>query len=131
MRKEEEMFNSLTRDWQGDSVYEFSLIENCEKYFSSEAETRIIVIISDFRGQRGKTEIDREIDSWENKKLKEEVLKNTKKNYVFLAVGLGNRYIAENLFENSVQITADNFANMPNLIGTELTKLIHIHHAVR
>lgn len=130
-RKEEEMFNSLTKDWQGDSVYEFSLIEDCERYFTPEAETRIIVIISDFRGQRGKTEIDREIESWENKKLKEEVLKNVKKNYVFLAVGLGNGYIAENLFENSVQITPDNFSNMPNLIGTELTRLIHVHHAVR
>jgi MoxR-like ATPase len=129
--KEEEMFNSLTKDWQGDSVYEYSLIEDCERYFSTEAQTKIIVIISDFRGQRGKVEIEREIDSYENKKLKQEVLKNTKKDYVFLAVGLGNRYIAENIFESSIQITADNFSNMPNLIGSELTRLIHTHHSLR
>ncbi len=129
--KEEEMFTSLTKDWQGDSVYEFSLIEDVDKYFSAEADTKIIVMISDFRGQRGKVEVEREIDSFENRKLKEQILKNQKKDYVFLGVGLGNRYIAENLFESSIQITADNFSNMPNLIGTEITKLIHVHHALR
>lgn len=130
-RKEEEMFNSLTHDWQGDSVYEYMLLEKCENYFSIDSETRIIVMISDFRGQRGKEELEKEINSFENRKLKEEILKNSKKNYVFLGVGLGRRYIAEHLFEHSIQITPDNFSNMPNLIGTEMAKLIHTYHSVR
>ena len=129
--KEEEMFSSLTKDWQGDSVHEFSLLEDCDRYFTETAKTKIIVMISDFRGQRGKVDVEREIDSWENKKLKGEVIKNSKKDYVFLAVGLGNRYIAENLFEWSIQVTAENFSSMPNLIGSEITRLIHTHHSLR
>ncbi|TGM57724.1 AAA family ATPase [Leptospira adleri] len=129
--KEEEMFNYLRTDWQGDSVEEYQLLEKVESYFSPEAQTKIVVMISDFRGQRGKAEVSDEINSRDNRKLHAEILKNQNRNYVFLGVGLGRRYIAEHLFQDSIQITSDNFYNMPNLIGTELGRLILTHHSMR
>lgn len=129
--KEEEIFTNLCKNWHGDSVPENQLLLNCEKYFSPDAQTRIVVILSDFRGQRAKEKIENEIGSFENRKLKEAVLKNQEKNYVFLGVGLGSRYIAEHLFTDSIQITADNFFSMPNLIGTEIARLIQVHHSLR
>ncbi|MBE7411693.1 MAG: AAA family ATPase [Leptospiraceae bacterium] len=130
-KKEEEIFNSLCVDWQGDSVEEYRIIENCDRFFSTDAQTKIIVFISDFRGQRGKMYLEDEINSRESKKLIEEVLKNTNKSYIFLGVGIGNRYIAENIFPHSIQVTSENFQSMPNLIGTELSKLILTYHSIR
>ncbi|GBF49510.1 ATPase [Leptospira ryugenii] len=129
--KEEEIFSLLCKNWHGDSVPEYQLLSNCENYFSPDAQTRILVLLSDFRGQRAKEKIENEIASFENRKLKEAVLKNQEKNYVILGVGLGSRYIAEHLFTDSLQITADNFYSMPNLIGTEIARLIQIHHSLR
>jgi hypothetical protein len=102
-----------------------------ERFFSPESQTRILVILSDFRGQRAKTYIEDEIASFDTRKLKEAVLKNQEKNYVFLGVGLGSRYIAEHVFTDSLQITADNFYSMPNLIGSEIARLVQIHHSLR
>ncbi len=130
-KKEEEIFDSLRSDWQGDSIEEHQLLEQIESYFSPDAQTKILVMISDFRGQRGKTEIEHEIQSRDNKRLKAEILKHSNKNYVFLGVGLGRRYIAEHLFPDSIQITSENFYNMPNLIGAELGRLILTHHSSR
>jgi hypothetical protein len=128
--KEEEIFDSLTNDWQGDSVHEYLLLENLEKYFSPDSSTRIVVMISDFRGQRGKSTVEQELSSFENRKLKEYVLKSINKSYILLGVGFGNRFIAEEIFHDSIQITGDNFTNMPNLLGSELSKLILTNHSV-
>ncbi len=76
-------------------------------------------------------DISDEIGSFETRKLKEAVLKNQEKNYVFLGVGLGSRYIAEHVFSDSLQITGDNFFSMANLIGAEIARLIQIHHSLR
>ncbi|PJZ70354.1 ATPase [Leptospira perolatii] len=130
-KKEEQMFDALRTDWQGDSIEEYQLLDKIESYFSPEAQTRILVMISDFRGQRGKTEIEKEIDSKDNRKLRAEVLKHSNKNYVFLGVGLGRRFIAEHIFPDSIQITSENFYNMPNLIGAELGRIILTHHSSR
>jgi MoxR-like ATPase len=128
--KEEEVFQALTTDWQGDSVHEYVLLENCERYFSPDSKTRILVMISDFRGQRGKASVSNEISSFENRKLKDAIIRNQNKSYILLGVGMGNRYIAEELFHDSIQITGENFSNMPNLLGTELSRLILTHHMV-
>lgn len=69
------MFNYLRTDWQGDSVEEYQLLEKVESYFSPEAQTKIVVMISDFRGQRGKAEVADEINSRDNRKLHAEILK--------------------------------------------------------
>lgn len=129
--KEEEVFNALCKNWHGDSIPEFQVLSNMERFFSPESQTRILVILSDFRGQRAKTYIEDEIASFDTRKLKEAVLKNQEKNYVFLGVGLGSRYIAEHVFTDSLQITADNFYSMPNLIGSEIARLVQIHHSLR
>lgn len=126
--KEEEIFHSLTSGWQGDSVHEYILLEDIEKYFSPDSTTRIVVMISDFRGQRGKATVDAELSSYENRKLKEQILRITNKSYIPLGVGLGSRYLAEEIFADSIQITSDNFSNMPNLLGIELSRLILTHH---
>lgn len=129
--KEEEIFASLCKNWHGDSIPEYQVLSNMERYFSPESQTRILVVLSDFRGQRAKSYIEDEIASFETKKLKEAVLKNQEKNYVFLGVGLGSRFIAEHVFTDSLQITADNFFSMPNLIGSEIARLVQIHHSLR
>ncbi|BDA78428.1 ATPase [Leptospira kobayashii] len=129
--KEQELFNSFCKNWHGDSIPEYQLLSNCERFFSPDAQTRIVVILSDFRGQRAKMDILDEIGSFETRKLKEAVLKNQEKNYVFLGVGLGPRYIAEHVFSDSLQITGDNFFSMANLIGAEIARLIQIHHSLR
>lgn len=129
--KEEEVFNALCKNWHGDSIPEYQVLSNMERFFSPESQTRILVILSDFRGQRAKTYIEDEIASFDTRKLKEAVLKNQEKNYVFLGVGLGSRYIAEHVFTDSLQITADNFYSMPNLIGSEIARLVQIHHSLR
>ncbi|TGN11987.1 AAA family ATPase [Leptospira ilyithenensis] len=129
--KEQELFNSFCKNWHGDSIPEYQLLSNCERFFSPDAQTKIVVILSDFRGQRAKMDISDEIGSFETRKLKEAVLKNQEKNYVFLGVGLGSRYIAEHVFSDSLQITGDNFFSMANLIGAEIARLIQIHHSLR
>ncbi|HMZ58003.1 MAG TPA: AAA family ATPase [Leptospiraceae bacterium] len=128
--KEEEIFKSLASDWQGDSVHEYLLLEDIEKYFTPGSTTRVLVMVSDFRGQRGKASIDAEIGSFENRKLKEQILRVTNKSYVLLGVGMGARYIAEELFFNSIQITPDNFSSMPNLLGSAISNLILVNHRV-
>lgn len=129
--KEEEVFSALCKNWHGDSIPEYQVLSNSERFFSPEAQTKIIVLLSDFRGQRAKTYIEDELASFDTRKLKEAVLKNQDKNYVFLGVGLGSRYIAEHVFHDSLQITADNFYSMPNLIGAEIARLVQIHHSLR
>ncbi len=129
--KETEVFDLLCKNWHGDSIPEFQILNNCERYFSPDAETRIIIILSDFRGNRAKTRVEDEIGSFETRKLKESVLKNQDKNYVFLGVGLGSRYIAEHVFQDSLQITSENFFSMPNLIGSEIARLVELHHSLR
>ncbi|MEM7179931.1 MAG: AAA family ATPase [Spirochaetota bacterium] len=126
--KEEEMFNALCVDWQGDSIYEYLLLENCERYFTQESSTRIVIMISDFRGQRGKLNMADEIHSSENQKLKNEIIKNSNKSYIFLGIGMGSRNLAEHIFPDSVHIHSDNFANMPNLLGTQISRLLLTHH---
>lgn len=129
--KEEEVFYSFTQGWEGDSIPEYQVLDNLEYYFQPDSSTRIMVIISDFRGQRAKAEIYQELESRDTKLLKEAIIKNEKKNYIFLGVGLGSRFIAEHIFHDSIQITNDNFYNMPNLIGQALGKLILTHHSQR
>ncbi|MCX7998882.1 MAG: ATPase, partial [Leptospiraceae bacterium] len=125
---ENTIFQNLASDWQGDSVYEYLLLENIESYFTKESTTRILVMISDFRGQRGKASIQAELDSFENRKLKEVIQKNTNKSYILLGVGMGSRALAENLFPHAIQITPENFSHMPNLLGSELSRLILTYH---
>ncbi len=128
---EEELFHFFTQGWEGDSVPEHQILDRPEDFFQPESITRIIVMISDFRGQRAKADMKDEIGSHELQLLKETVRRNELKRYVFLGVGLGNRYIAEHIFQDSVQITGENFFNMPNLIGSELSRLILTHHSQR
>lgn len=128
---EESLFNFFTQGWEGDSIPEHQILSNLENFFTPEAQTKIVVILSDFRGQRAKADIEDEIGGRETILLREMVRKNESKNYVFLGVGLGSRYIAEHIFHDSIQITSENFYNMPNLIGSEMSRLILTHHSQR
>ncbi|MCC5816599.1 MAG: AAA family ATPase [Leptospira sp.] len=128
---ENDLFNFFTQGWEGDSIPEYQILENLDGFFQPESQTRIVVVLSDFRGQRAKAEIEDEIGGRESQLLRQVVRKNESKNYVFLGVGLGSRYIAEHIFHDSIQITSENFYNMPNLIGSELSRLILTHHSQR
>lgn len=129
--KEAELFHFFTQGWEGDSVPEYQVLGDVDRFFQPESRTRIVVVISDFRGQRAKAEISDEVGSKETRCLKEAVRKGESKNYIFLGVGLGSRFIGEHIFQENVQITSDNFYNMPNLIGRELSRLILTHHSNR
>lgn len=128
---ESELFHFFTQGWEGDSIPEYQVLENLESYFHPDSQTRIVVLLSDFRGQRAKAEIEDEIGGRESSLLREVVSKGEGKNYIFFGVGLGSRYIAEHIFHDSIQITSENFYNMPNLIGSEISRLILTHHSQR
>lgn len=127
---EERVFQALCRDWQGDSIPEYQLLDDVERFYSQDSKTKILVLLSDFRGNRAKASIEDEIKSFESRKCKEAVIRNESKGYVLLGVGLGSRFISEHLFQDNLQITSENFFNMPKLIGGELARLILLHHKV-
>jgi MoxR-like ATPase len=130
-KAEEDLFHFFTQGWEGDSIPEYQILEDLDQFFSPEAQTKIAVVLSDFRGQRAKADIEDEIGGRETQLLRQVVRKNENKNFVFLGVGMGSRYIAEHIFHDHIQITSENFYNMPNLIGSELSRLILTHHSLR
>ena len=130
-KKEEEVFYSLVKNWQGDTISDYQILEDAGQFFSNEAQTKIIVLISDFRGQRAKTYPEDELASFDTKKLKESLKHLENRNIVTLGVGMGSRYHASSIFHDHLQITEENFYNMPNLLGSKLSSLILTHHTMR
>jgi MoxR-like ATPase len=129
--REEQLFQALCKNWHGDSIPEYQILNRLDEFFSIDATTKIVVILSDFRGQRAKATFGEELASIETRRLKEAVQREEKKGFIFLGIGMGPRPVAGDVFNNSIQIDGDNFFNMPNLVGRELSELILKNHSLR
>lgn len=127
-REEEELFYGLARNWHGDTVAEYQMIEELSGSFSPSAKTRIIVMVSDFRGARGKISIEKDMGSTDTVLLKQSVDKLTPRGLILLGVGVGARAISDAVFHESMQVGGENFANLPSLLSAKITELIHRHH---
>ena len=126
--EEEELFYGMARDWHGDTVAEYQVLEELASAFTAEARTRIIVMISDFRGARGKVTMEKDMQSDETVRLKDTVQALTKRGIIVLGVGVGARAISDYIFPESVQVGGENFANLPALMAGRVTDLVHKHH---
>ena len=126
--EKEFIFDQMADDWEGDTVEEFTMLQNIDTCFSSDASTKIAVIVSDFRGHRGRAKIEDELNSDDNIQLSELVKEYSRQNYVFLGMQTGTRYIAEHIFDHHVWINEDNFDTAPLVLADEIKKLILRYH---
>ncbi len=125
------VFERITDNWHGDTVEEAAILPDLPRFFSANATTRIVVIISDFRGHRARAKLLDDLNSRDNRQLYETVKHFTREGYIFLGVQTGSRYLAEHLFENSLWITEENFEQAPVYLAEKLTELILKHHKVQ
>ncbi|MBI3396738.1 MAG: ATPase, partial [Spirochaetia bacterium] len=124
---EETLFYGLSRDWHGDTVPEHQILDSITDSFSPEARTRLVIMVSDFRGARAKVDMARDLGSAETRDLKL-AAERLGKNNVILGVGVGVRALAEHIFHDALQVGGENFANLPSLLAGRLTDIIHQHH---
>lgn len=127
-RAEEDLFYGMARDWHGDTVAEGQVLEELADGFSPDARTRILVMISDFRGRRGKVTIQKDVESRETGEIKTVADDISKRGIIIQGVGVGARAISDVIFQESLQVGGENFSNLPALLATRLTDLIHRHH---
>jgi hypothetical protein len=121
---DKQLFQGLCNDWMGDTVEENPILESASENFSFDADTPIIVIVSDFRGSRAKKTIEKELNSPDVQGILEKVNDLKKRNYVVLGVQVGNHALAEYLFDEYIEINEDNYPNMPSLMATKITEVI-------
>ena len=124
------VFDKMANEWNGDTVDEYSTLRHIPDLFSSEAVTRIAVIVSDFRGHRARANITDEVNSRDSVLLADMVKTLSRQNYAFLGVQTGSRYIAEHLFEHHLWINGDNFSRAPAALAEIMQKLILQYHRV-
>ena len=127
-RREEDLFYGLARDWHGDTVAEFQILDELAGAFSADARTRIMVVVSDFRGSRGKVTFEKDLNSEETARLRQSADDISKRGIVLLGVGVGARAISDYVFPESLQVGGENFANLPALLAGRVTELVHRHH---
>ena len=125
---EEELFYGMARNWHGDTVAEYQILDGILDAFSPDARTRVVVIVSDFRGPRSKASMEKDIAAPETFHLKEAVQTLMDKGVVLLGVGVGPRTIADVIFPEHLLVGGETFANLPSLLAQKLTELIHRHH---
>jgi len=130
LENKEFIFENMVNNWDGDTIEEYQILNEIANSFSTEASTKIAVIVSDFRGHRAKEKIENSVLSFENQKLKEIIKEYSKQNYIFLGVQIGNRNIAEHLFEHSISIHGENFSNAPIVLSETIKNLIVKYHKV-
>lgn len=125
---EEDLFYGLARNWHGDTVAEWQLLEELTASFSPDARTRIIVLVSDFRGARAKVTLEKDMMSDDTARLKQTADQLTRRGVILLGVGVGARAIADALFTDSLHVGGETYAELPQLMAGRVTELIHRHH---
>ncbi len=125
---ENQLYYGIINNWAGDTVSDAKVIEEATKYFSYDARTKIIIVFSDFRGSRGKIHMDKEIQSYDYVMLKQIHDKLSKNGYLFLGISLGPRNLGKSIFEHHINITAENYINLPTLMNENLSQIIHKYH---
>lgn len=126
--RENDLFYGLARGWHGDTVAEYQISEELARGFSASARTRILAIISDFRGARGKVTMEKDLASPDAARLKQIVDQLGRRGVVTLGVGLGARAIGHSIFPDYVHVGGETYANLPSLLAAKVTDLIHRHH---
>ncbi len=126
--QEEQLFYGLARDWFGDTVPEAQVLDELVNHFTPSARTRILVMLSDFRGARGKVTMEKDVGSDDTYNLKLGVERLTKQGVILLGTGVGPRAIADLVFPESLQIAGEAFPHLPALLAGRVTDLIHRHH---
>ena len=126
--QEEQLFYGLARDWHGDTVPEAQVLDELLNHFTPGARTRIIVMLSDFRGARGKVTMEKDVNSDDTYSLKQGVERLSKQGVILLGTGVGPRAISDLVFAESLQIAGEAFPHLPALLAGRVTDLIHRHH---
>lgn len=126
---EDHLFKGICQAWHGDTVPDASIMEEAASHYSSDARTRILVMLSDFRGARARVTMQKDLESHDTRRLASETEKLTERGLHLLGVGLGPRAIADLVFKDSLSIARENYANLPSLLATTISELIHRYHA--
>ncbi len=126
--EEEKLFYGLARSWHGDTVAEHQIMDELCNSFTPAARTRILVFVSDFRGARGKLTIEKDMASNDTVLLKQGADRLTARGIIVLGVGTGPRAISAAALPESLTVSGENFANLPSLLSSTITDLIHKHH---
>ena len=124
------LFESMTDNWNGDTIEEAQVLRYAAEQFSPEAVTKFIVMVSDFRGHRARAELKKEILSPANQTLKELGEEYARQNIHVLAVQTGTRSIAEHLFKEWLWIHEETFDQAPILLAEAIKNLILRYHRV-
>ena len=124
----ETIFDMMTDNWEGDTLEEYQMIQHIESSFSPDATTKIAVVVSDFRGHRARARMEDELASEESEILKKLIKQYSQQDYVFLAMQIGTRYLAEHVFDHSVWINQENFETAPLVLAEQIKKLILKYH---
>lgn len=125
-----QLFESMTDNWNGDTIEESQVLRYAAEQFSPEAVTKFIVMVSDFRGHRARAELKKEILSPASQELKELGQEYAKQNIHVLAVQTGTRSIAEHLFKEWLWIHEETFEQAPILLSEAIKNLILRYHRV-
>lgn len=125
---EEQLFYGLATDWFGDTVPEGQILDELVAHFTPGARTRIVVLLSDFRGARAKVTMQKDLDSEDSYNLRQAAERLGKQGVILLGTGVGPRAIADVLFGESLQISGEAFPHLPALLAGRVTELIHRHH---
>ena len=126
--QEEQLFYGLARDWHGDTVPEAQVLDELVNHFTPGARTRILVMLSDFRGARGKVTMEKDVRSDDTYSLKQGAERLGKQGIILLGTGVGPRAISDLVFAESLQIVGEAFPHLPALLAGRVTDLIHRHH---
>ena len=135
-RKDEELrperqnalFEALAQDWHGDTVDEAPVLQELARNFHNSSRTRVLVLLSDFRGFRTKAVVAQERQSYELAQLRRTADELQQQGVRVLGIGLGARSLAEYIFKEHLHITAENFAYLPALLATRISELLHRYH---
>ncbi|GIX40414.1 MAG: hypothetical protein KatS3mg129_0147 [Leptospiraceae bacterium] len=125
---ENQLYYGIINNWSGDTVQDAKVIEEISKYFSYDARTKIMIIFSDFRGSRGKINIEKEIESYDYQMLRKTYQKLSEQGYIFLGISLGPRNLGQPIFEHHINITTENYIHLPRIMNEKLSDLIHKYH---
>lgn len=123
-----DLFELLVDGWKGDTIAEADVLPHVSEMFSPEATTKLIILVSDFRGHRAKANINDELKGYDAQRLYSMVRSYGEQGYTTLAVQTGSRNLAERLFEHSIWIQDERIEEAPNLLLEKLQSMILKYH---
>lgn len=125
---EESLFAGLSRDWHGDTISEADVLLTLADSFSSAATTKILVILSDFRGARAKMRLEDSVATREAQDLEDMIDRLGRRDIHLLGVGLGPKSLSDYFFPESLSVGGENYANLPVLLSGKISEMIHRYH---